>query len=327
MNTFSIPKATIEMKWGEPVCLIGSCFSDELAPHFQQNGFSCYSNPFGTLFHPEAIANFIDFILSDNAEIPIYQRGDLFFSWLASGTIFAYSKEELSSKIERIKSDFLLQLTQSKWLIFTLGTAWGYRLKESCLLVANCHKASSSLFDKELTEMETMKHKWIDILAKIKQINPNVQFIFTVSPVRHIRDGWWENNRSKGRLHELIFQLSQTISLSYFPSYELVVDHLRDYRFFKEDGVHPNELAIKTVWNRFKETYFSEELQAFIQTYSHLRQRCFHRSLYAESMETKRFNQATFEQLKQFLDQHASIFLDDQIKTWKSENANDRLNK
>lgn len=267
----------------ESKCLfIGSCFSDNISKKLEEGGLEVLSNPFGTLFHPLAILNLFEDI---DIESTCFQRDDLWFSWLSSGAVFAMSKVELVQQIENLKSKLISYLKSSDFLFFTFGTAIGYRLKSTNQLVANCHKMPMALFEKELTMSTEMISLWSDLIFKLKSINPSIEIVFTVSPVRHIKEGVIENNISKSQLFSLIYALNA----NYFPSYEIVNDELRDYRFFKEDLVHPNDIAINYVWDKFLNTYIDSTAKELIDDVIQVRRMLEHKTLYPDSNESKKF--------------------------------------
>lgn len=236
--------------------LIGSCFSDELNSHFQMNGFDVISNPFGTIFHPVAICSQLDLAINDSEEIAVYQRGDLYFDWLSAGTIYGTTESELKEKILKQRKLLREQLQKQGVLVLTLGTAFGYVRED--VIVGNCHKAPRDKFKKELTSVDRIVTELKNIIGAIKAINEEVKIVITVSPVRHKKDGLIENNRSKARLIEASHIICDEKLAHYFPSYELVLDDLRDYRYFKEDLVHPTKTAVDYVWDVFKNTFISK---------------------------------------------------------------------
>lgn len=252
---FTIPSSSIQFKHGDGILLTGSCFSDEIANKLKLSGHSVYSNPHGTIFHPSILAfNLMD-CLNENKDERIFERDGHFYSWNASTLISGKSEAELQEKLLRLKLEYRQKLETSKVLIVTFGTAWGYELAENQEIVANCHKMPTQLFNKFLSSPYELVQDWILALEQIRAINPDIHIIFTVSPVRHSKDGLIENNLSKARLLEAVHQLCLEENTSYFPSYELVIDVLRDYRFYKEDRVHPNHEAIQFVWEKFEQTY------------------------------------------------------------------------
>ena len=262
---------------------LGSCFSDEIAKKFVEGGLEVLSNPFGTLFHPLAISNLFDEI---EVESTCFQRGDIWFSWLTSGVIYAMTKGELVHKIEALKKELIQSVKEADFLFITFGTAIGYRLISSDQIVANCHKMPLNQFVKELTGVDQMVTEWKNLIYKINKLNPNIHIVFTISPVRHIKDGVHENNVSKSYLFTLINKLNG----DYFPSYEIVIDELRDYRFFNEDMIHPNNLAINYVWDKFRTVFMDVSADLLIDEVMQVRQMLAHTILYPESVEFFKFN-------------------------------------
>ncbi len=256
---FSIPKSPITLQHGDGILLVGSCFSDEISKKIKFAGHTVNSNPHGTIFHPSVIAYNLMDAFNEEFDQRIFKRENQFFTWNASTLISADSEENLKHKLLEIKKELKQKLINAKLLIVTFGTAWGYELNETNEIVANCHKMPSQLFTKFLSSPYEIVQDWILAIEKIKEFNPDIQIVFTVSPVRHIKDGLVENNLSKSRLIEAIQQLCLEENTAYFPSYELIIDVLRDYRFFKEDQIHPTEEAINFVWKKFEETYFDQK--------------------------------------------------------------------
>jgi len=283
MLDFNIPKASFQLEHGDGILLHGSCFSDEILSYFKNSGHHAVGNHYGTIFHPTILAHNLLRLFEDSPENRTFQRDDLFFSWNASSTIFGYGENKLINRLESIRDELINQIKEAKVLIITFGTSWGYELIENEELVANCHKMPASTFQKVLSSPYEMTQDWLLTLDKLKEINPCLQFVFTVSPVRHIRDGIVENNLSKARLIEVVQRLAIEENVHYFPSYELVVDVLRDYRFFKSDMVHPSDVALKYVWEKFEETYFSEETIQLNRNVAELRLSLKHQSLFPES--------------------------------------------
>jgi hypothetical protein len=304
---FEFQMNSCKIQHGDQVILIGSCFSNEMGLLFENNGFKINSNPFGTIFHPVPLANLILDSINHNQDNQIVQRNDLFFSWNAAGTIFDYSESALNSRLNEIKTQFEQDLFEAKFLFITLGSAFGYVHNQLNNIVANCHKLPSNTFKKSLTDVDSMTEIWSETLTQLKTLNPDLQVIFTVSPIRHIKDGLIENNRSKARLFELIEKLDADFSINYFPAYEIILDELRDYRFFKSDGIHPNEMAIQYVSERLAETMMSAETQKICQQITQLRQMENHRSLYSDSEENQEFILKTKEKIQQFLANNPSV--------------------
>jgi hypothetical protein len=264
---------------------LGSCFSDEINAKFNYNGFNTLSNPFGTIFHPLILSQFIDSCFNENTD-RIFNRNDIYLSWDASSSIYGFEINKFEQKLIEIRTDFFNRLKSTHTLFITFGTAWGYHLIENSELVANCHKMPSSLFYKELSNLDLIVTKWTKTIERIKVINPSIQVVFTVSPVRHIKDGLIQNNQSKSILIESIRRINQISKTSYFPSYEIMIDELRDYRFYKSDLIHPSEEAINYIWSKIQDTFFEAETIKLVKEINNLKKQISHSYLHPESKET-----------------------------------------
>lgn len=304
---FAIKPLEIKLLHGEKCVLIGSCFSNEMGTHFLENGFDVLLNPFGTVFHPEPISRLLSETISGNVEERIIEQKGLYFSWDAGGTVFGYTEAALRQSLQLRRKELLDYLSSSKYLFITFGSTFGYVEKESGEIVANCHKVEQNNFRKTLIDKDLLVESWRNTLHDIRQLNPSVQVVFTVSPVRHVKDGLIENNRSKARLLELISELEHIDFVHYFPAYEIVIDELRDYRFYKSDGIHPDEQATRYVWERLKSVLLSRETQLLCDEIISLRAMENHESLYAESAESIQFRKQAAEKIKFFLENHPEI--------------------
>lgn len=304
---FDFPEFKTKIQHGDKIVLLGSCFSNEIGESFKSNGFDVLSNPFGTIFHPVALARLISNCRQISTEDDVFQRGDLFFSWDTAGTIYGFSKEELRSTLGDIKNTLLQYIVESKYIFITFGSGFGYELSDTGSIVANCHKMPSTFFKKELTDLSEMIATWKDTLHILKQLNPALQVVFTVSPVRHEKDGLIENNRSKARLFELITVLQEDSSSHYFPAYEIVMDELRDYRFYKSDGLHPNPQTVDYVWERLKDKLMTQYTKQLCEKVMALRRQKSHRTLYENSREAVQFEKSVADKLSQFLLEYPEI--------------------
>lgn len=255
---FDVLEGILNLSHKDSAILIGSCFSDEMNAHYSFSGYHVLSNPFGTIFHPTAIYNVINSSLIDNEHVDTLEADGLHYSWDSAHKVYGGTSEDLNETILSLRKKIKTELLNAGLLIVTFGTAWGYRLKESGLLVGNCHKAPANSFIKELSSVDEMKQKWDNLIPLLKTQNPNLKIVFTVSPVRHKKDGLSENNRSKARLIELAHYLVEKYDKTfYFPSYEILIDELRDYRFYAEDLVHPSSQAIEYIWEKFERFAFT----------------------------------------------------------------------
>lgn len=236
---------------------IGSCFTVNMAQRFQQFQFQQAVNPFGILFHPVAIARLIDFAVENKTFTAedVFLHNEIWSSFDAHSDLNELEQEDiidtLNAKVVFLRERFM----EASHVILTFGTAWVYRNIEKNQLVANCHKVPQNHFSKELLTVAQCENAIASIEKGIRKLNPNVQITYTISPVRHIKDGYVENQRSKAHLITALQNHleNNTEKNYYFPSYEIVMDELRDYRFFTQDLIHPNEIAIDYIWEKFVE--------------------------------------------------------------------------
>ena len=248
--------------YNSKIILLGSCFSDNIGQRLSYHKFQSILNPFGILFHPKAIETIIKNAITKEE----YTEKDVFFlnerwqSFEAHSKLSSSSKEEIIEQLNKASVSINKAVKNSTHFIITLGTSWVYRFNESGEIVANCHKVSQNKFKKELLSVAEINKSLSLIISLIKEINPSISFIFTVSPVRHLKDGVIENQQSKSHLISALHQIIPIHKNSfYFPSYEVMMDELRDYRFYKEDMIHPNQIAINYIWEKFYENWLSDE--------------------------------------------------------------------
>ena len=244
------------------ILLLGSCFSENIANKLQYFKFQASQNPIGILFHPKAIETFI----TNAINLKKYQEKDLIFQnerWHcfdAHSSLSSSDKNKLLENLNAAISTTHKTLKEASHIIITLGTSWVYRFIENDLVVANCHKIPQKKFLKELLTVDEITESLDATVELIKSINKDVTILFTVSPVRHLKDGFVENMQSKAHLIAGIHKLTDVQkNIHYFPSYEIMMDELRDYRFYTEDMIHPNTTAIKYIWKAFVASWFSEK--------------------------------------------------------------------
>jgi lysophospholipase L1-like esterase len=294
---------------GQSTVFLGSCFSDELGTLVRSHGFETLVNPGGTIFHPLALAKLIRWCFDSNMELRVFQHEDMFFSWDCAGSVFGMSTTELTEKLARLRQDLKSALQRADFLFVTFGTAWAYRLKSDQETVANCHKQTASLFQKEHSSVEEIVHEWKEVFTLLKTENPKLHGVITVSPVRHVKDGFIENNRSKARLLLAAELLQKLPGVYYFSSYEFVLDELRDYRYFKTDGIHPNEIAIQELWHYFQSSFCSEETKRFMEEWQSIRQAEQHKILYPKSQAARKHMESTMKRKAQFLAAHPLFYV------------------
>jgi hypothetical protein len=257
-----ISQNNCQIDYNSKIVSLGSCFAVNISQKLDYFKLQNTCNPFGILFHPLAIEKIITFAISGKGftEKDIFFHNERWHCYDVHSDLSNSNKKELLTSLNEIIESTKVQLQEASHVIVTFGTGWVYRNIESDSIVANCHKVPQKLFKKELLSVGEIKESIANTLELIHSVNSNCNVIFTVSPVRHTKDGFVENQWSKSNL---IAALHQVINLkvstaNYFPSYEIMMDELRDYRFYAEDMLHPSQLAIDYIWKRFKEATVSE---------------------------------------------------------------------
>ena len=256
-----IPKIDYDSK----IVLVGSCFVESIGDKLDYVKFQTLQNPFGILFHPKAIERIIERALQSDffTEDDIFFKNERWYCFEMHSSLCATNKIDFLSLINNKLNRLREYLQTASHIVLTFGTAWIYRLLKSQTIVANCLKIPQKEFQKELLSIEEIKTSYKNMVTQILNRNPNTQIITTISPVRHVRDGIIENSRSKAHLITALHQLiSEEKEVYYFPSYELMMDELRDYRFYKEDMIHPTNLAIEIIWESFKKAWVSPETES-----------------------------------------------------------------
>ena len=266
---------------------LGSCFADNMGRQFAQLGFTQSTNPFGILFQPLALQQLVDRALQDK----VYTHADLIFHNQLWHCFELHSDcsnpdpeamlADLNAKQQLLKT----QLQEATHIGFTLGTAWVYRHLDSDRVVANCHKIPQTAFAKELLSVADIEAALHQLISTIHAVNPNMQLVFTISPVRHSKDGLVENQRSKSHLLVALHQLFETHKAYYFPAYEILLDELRDYRFYADDLLHPSPLAIRYIWEKWLSVTTTPETQALIAEVEAVQKSKQHRPFNPDSEE------------------------------------------
>ena len=262
--TTKIPilKSNYPIDYSSKIVSLGSCFAVNMAEKFDYFKFQNICNPFGILFHPLAIEK----IISKAINLIFFTEEDIFFHnerWHCfdvHSDLSNANKDELLQVLNEFVQTTNKHITEASHIIITYGTSWVYRNKHSEKVVANCHKVPQNQFDKEILSVATIEKSIQKTIELIEKVNPNCSIIFTVSPVRHIKDGFVENQRSKANLISALHSVLEVSNSKqrYFSSYEIMMDELRDYRFYAEDMLHPSQVAIDYIWERFCEATISE---------------------------------------------------------------------
>ena len=274
------------------ILMLGSCFTENIGNKLNYFKFNSEQNPFGILFHPKAIENLITNVINEKkyTDVDLVFQNERWHSFDAHSNLSSTNKNELLNNLNSSISLTNKKLTEASHIIITLGTSWVYRFIETDVIVANCHKVPQKKFLKELLSVDEIIEILDAKIALLKSVNNNVNIIFTVSPVRHLKDDFIENTQSKSHLisaiHSVVNARKNTF---YFPSYEIMMDELRDYRFYKEDMIHPNKTAINYIWEKFTATWFSEDSKSTMKEIDVIQKGISHLPFNKESKQHQQF--------------------------------------
>lgn len=259
-----VQKSSFPIDYDSKIMLLGSCFAENMGKKFDYFKFQATTNPFGIIFNAVSLERLIRRAVENRTftENDIFFHNDLWHCYEVHSELSNSDKDAFLESLNNIIRSTNKQLNDSTHIIITLGTSWVYRNIESNEIVANCHKVPQKQFMKELLSIEQTEKSLQNIVSLIHSVNPNCNFVFTVSPVRHIKDGFAENTLSKAHLIAAIHKtmIHHPSPITYFPAFEIMIDELRDYRFYAEDMLHPNQTAIDYIWIQFFENYISESV-------------------------------------------------------------------
>ena len=286
-----------QIDYSSKILLLGSCFSENIGAKFEYFKFQNLQNPFGVIFNPVSLERLI-FRAIENIPFSIddiFQQNDIWKCFDAHSELSSLDEYEFLQNLNNALQNLREALFSSTHIIFTFGTSWVYRNVGNAEIVANCHKLPQHNFTKELLSIEEISKSIQNIFNKISEVNLNLTIINTVSPVRHIKDGFVENSLSKAHLISAIHHFKNqqsTISnqqFHYFPSFEIMMDELRDYRFYAEDMLHPNKTAIEIIWQKFSEVWISPETDSLKKEIASIQNGLNHKPFNPESTEHLQF--------------------------------------
>lgn len=291
------------------IMMFGSCFSDNISEQLTRRLFNVIANPFGTLFNPASISKTVERIATRRYfnESDIFKSGNLYRTFDCHSSLSHPSAEgllELLNNTLDSASDFLGKATD---VFLTFGTAWIFELKENGNIVANCHKQHPDMFIRRMMNIGETEKMMTKTIAAIKSVAPTAKIWLTVSPVRHLADGAHGNNLSKATLLLAADSTSKQAGVNYFPSYEILLDELRDYRFFSSDMCHPSEIAVNYIYEQFAKSLFSDETAELAAKCEKLTQRMAHRPLTSDKEAFEQFRQETINQQQALLSQHPQL--------------------
>jgi len=295
-----------------PVMFVGSCFSGEIGRQFSYGKMDVLINPFGVLYNPLSTARALEVIMENRAfsKEDLYCYDNKYLSFYHDTSFSSRDNTKGLIKINRSISEARSFLSGASFLFVTFGTAWVYRWKENNEVVANCHKIPAARFSRHLLKTKDIVTSWQKLVSELKNFNKRLNIVFTVSPVRHLKDGAHGNQLSKSILTLAIDELtSANIELSYFPSYELMLDELRDYRFYKKDMVHPSDTAIEYIWERFRETYFTSDAVSIYDRVAKITEAMRHKITDDNTESIQKFRNSMLDKIKKISNDYPFVNL------------------
>jgi len=300
-TTIQPEQSNYKISYQTPVLFMGSCFTENIGDKMQALKFPAIVNHFGVLYNPASVRKGMEILIDQKAFTP----DDIGFfneQWFSFYHDTEFSHPQQQKCLDKINGSIKLAAShfrKSKYLIITFGTAWVYKYLQTEQIVSNCHKIPAKEFERIKLGVEDIFVEWAKLINRLTELNKNLKIIFTVSPVRHWKDGAMQNQLSKSTLILAIHQLIKIFkNVDYFPSYEIMMDDLRDYRFYADDMLHPSNEAVEYIWDQFAETYFEERTKSIIHDIYKIVQAKNHRPLNPHTEQHKRFLNAQVKQVE-----------------------------
>lgn len=286
------------------VLLMGSCFSENIGHYLQNHLFDVSINPFGTVYNPASIAQ----LLHDVQINKKYNSTDLIYSDELYHSLYhhsCFSSLEAQKTLDQIHQSNITThhfIKKSSWVFITLGSAWIYEFLENGHIVSNCHKIPAKKFTKKLLSVAEITTQLENLISSILGIQADANIVFTLSPVRHSKDGWIENQQSKSSLHIAIQKVLQTNKVMYFPAYEIMMDDLRDYRFYEADLIHPNAIALEYIWQKFQDVFFDQNTRVLCESIGQVKQKMNHKPRSKETTAYQLFSKSLQDDIQRLSD-------------------------
>jgi len=280
-----------QIDYTSKILLLGSCFSENMGEQLGYYKFNTQINPFGVLFSPTAISKVVEDTINQKKyrADELVEQGGLFHSLEHHSDLSSEVSEKVIDGIHKAQEDTLAYLKEASHVVITLGTSWVYKFKKTNQLVANCHKIPQQEFEKINLSVSEIKDALEDIVKNVRKVNLSAQILFTVSPVRHLKDGMLENSVSKAQLLSAIYQIKKEHNVSYFGSYEIMMDDLRDYRFYESDMIHPNSVAVEYIWEQFVKVWIAEKASSYFKRIASVQQSKLHKPFQPNSLAHQEF--------------------------------------
>lgn len=281
--------------------LLGSCFAQNIGCKLDYYKFQSVTNPFGIIFNPISLQRLVQDAVANKTytECDVFESNGIWKSYLAHSNLNASSRLQAVINLQEAQQQLRLQLLEASHLVLTLGTAWVYRHMATNQIVANCHKIPQKEFRKELLSVDTITQILWQMENDVRSLNPKINILFTVSPVRHLKDGFVQNTRSKAHLISAVHEVVDTTNATYFPAYEIVMDELRDYRFYTGDMLHLTTQTINYIWERFVEVYACAKAKHIMAQVASIQNRLQHKAFLPESSAHQDFQKKIQEDIAQ----------------------------
>ena len=312
LNTkVALPTNTPALTHEQRLMLLGSCFAENIGNRLLENGFCCDVNPFGILYNPLSIATALSRIMDGTPYAPQelfcdkgYWHSFMHHSCFSADTAQA-TLDNINTRLEQAHQE----IQSLNWLLMTWGTSYVYSLPESGQIVSNCHKLPERSFDRRRITPEEIVNHYVPLLDQLFAQNEQLHLLLTVSPIRHLRDGMHANQLSKAVLLLAIDRLCELYPqrIVYFPSYEIVLDELRDYRFYADDMIHVSTVGVDYLWERFAETFFSKQTLQIMNEYAAIQKALTHRPFHPESEQYQHFLKQITLKIERFNDKYPKL--------------------
>lgn len=301
---------------------IGSCFTENIGKKLLMLKYQALVNPFGIIYNPISVAQSLAQLLNPenftSADLAYFNQ-----KWISFSHHGRFSGKNLEEVLEYINNEMFnasFFLKDSKFLFITFGTSWVYKYKKNGNIVANCHKLPASEFEHYILSSETIVERYTLLLNELRTFNNKLKVVFTVSPVRHWKDGPVNNQLSKSTLLVAILSLIKKFDFaSYFPAYEIMMDDLRDYRFYTDDLFHPNQTAIDYIWGKFRESFITEDAIKMSQEIDKILKAAAHKPFYPNTPDYQKFLDKNLSVIEQFVKKHPEIDFKDEVEYFTSE--------
>jgi hypothetical protein len=319
----SISKPSFMFSYHDKILFLGSCFAEEIGQKLSEDKFTVDINPFGTLYNPASVALSVRRLLTLKPFVSadLFEHEGVHHSFVHHSRFSALSEKEMLEKINRQLQHAADNLAKTSRLVVTFGTAYAYHLKNSRQVVSNCHKLPEKLFERQMIPASDVVNEWNNLLLMLWQQNPDLRLLFTVSPIRHWKDGAHLNQISKATLllaiHEL--QTRHPERIAYFPAYEIMMDELRDYRFYADDMLHPSPLAVEYIRKRFCRSFLSAESQAILDEWTDIRKAIRHKPFQPGSKSYQQFAMQTLLKTERFSRKFPYFDLSKELEQLRSE--------